>query len=105
TGSNGEVLLALLNALFLVSAGNGMLETGRVGGVTGDGDIHALVVHDCNAFADVVSAVATDIGALAFGVADLTHDVELAGGIVKLGLHIGEAVDSGDDLCSVFAQT
>ena len=34
-GGDGEVLLALLDALFLISAGNGVLEAGGVGGVAG----------------------------------------------------------------------
>ena len=35
-GGDGEILLALLDALFLIGAGDGMLEAGRVGGVAGD---------------------------------------------------------------------
>ena len=38
-GSDGEVLAAILHALLLVGAGNGMLEAGGVGGVTGDGPL------------------------------------------------------------------
>ena len=103
-GGDGEVLLALLDALFLISAGNGMLEAGRVGGVAGDGNIDALMVHDGHALADIVSAVAADVGTLALGVADLADDVQLARVVVKLGLHIGEAVDAGDDLGGVLAE-
>ena len=96
-GGDGKVLLALLNALFLVSAGDRVLEAGRVGGVAGDGHVHAL--------ADVVRAVAADGGALALGVGDLAHDGQLAGVIIKLGLDIGEAVDTVDDLGGVLAET
>ncbi len=103
-GGNGEVLLALLVAFLLVGACNGMLEAGRVGGVTGDGNVYALIVHDGNAFADVVSAVAANIGALAVGISGLLDDGQLAREIVKLRLHIGEAVDSGNDLRSVLAE-
>ena len=103
-GSDGEILLALLDALFLIGAGDRVLEAGRVGGVAGDGNIDTLVVHDGNALADVVSAVAADVGALALGVADLADDLQLAGVVVELGLHIGEAVDAGDDLRSVLAE-
>ena len=35
-GGDGEILLALLDALLLIGAGDGMLEAGRVGGVAGD---------------------------------------------------------------------
>ena len=104
TGSNGEVLLTLLDALFLVSAGNGVLETGGVGGVTGDGNVHALVVHDCNAFTNVVTAIAVNGSTLAGGVGNLLDDLQLTGVVVKLSLNIGEAVDTGDDLSSVLAQ-
>ena len=81
-----------------------MLEPGGVGGVAGDGHVHALGVHDGHALADVVGAVAADIGPLAFGIADLPNHLQLAGVIVKLGLDIGEAVDAADDLGSVLAQ-
>ena len=103
-GGHGEVLLALLDALLFVRAGHGMLEAGGVGGVAGDGHVHALVVHDGHALADVIRAVAANVGALRLGVADLPDDVELAGVVVELGLHIGEAVDAGDDLGGVLAQ-
>ena len=39
---HGEVSLAVLDAPLLISAGNGMLESGRVSGVTGDGNAHVL---------------------------------------------------------------
>ena len=104
-GGNGEVLLALLDALFLVSAGNGMLEAGRVGGVSGDGNVDLLEMHDSNALADVVSAVAADICALAFRIADLTDDLQLVGEVVKLGLNVGKAVYTGDDLRGVLSET
>ena len=96
-GGHGEILLALLDALLLVGAGHGMLEACGVGGITGDGHIHALAVHDGNALTDIVGTVAANIGALAFGVADLADDLQLAGEIVKLSLHIGEAMDAGTD--------
>ena len=103
-GSDGEVLAAILHALLLVGAGNGMLEAGGVGGVTGDGNVNTLVTHDSNTLADVVTAVAVDGGALAIRVGDLVHDLQLAGVVVELGLNVSEAVDTGDDLSSVLAQ-
>ena len=45
-GGHGEVLLALLDALLLIGTGHRVLEAGGVGGVAGDGHIHALVVHN-----------------------------------------------------------
>src|SRR5699024_12358386 len=50
---------------------------------------------------DLVGAVAADSGALTLGVGDLADDVQLAGGVVELGLDVGEAVDAGDDLGGV----
>ena len=61
--------------------------------------------HDGNALADVVGAVAVDGGAGTIGVGDGLDDLELAREVVELGLHVGEAVDAGDDLSSVLAQT
>ena len=104
-GSDGEVLLALKDALFLVSARDRMLETGRVGGVTGDGDTDVLEVHDGNAFDDVVSAVALDGSADTVRIRSFGDDVDFAGEVVHLGLNIGETVDSRDDLSGVFTKT
>src|SRR5699024_9672851 len=66
-GSNGEVLLAVLQSPLLVGACNQVLEAGGVGGVTGDGNVNTLVLHDGNAFQNVVSAVALNSSALAVG--------------------------------------
>ena len=104
-GSHGEVLLALFHALFLVSAGHRMLEAGGVGGVARNGNVDLLEVHNGNAFTDVIRTVAADVGALAFGIADLADDLQLTGEVVKLSLYIGKAVDTGDDLSSVFSKT
>ena len=104
-GGDGEVLLALLDAFLLIGTGNGMLEAGGVGGVACDGNVDALGVHDGDAFADVIRAVAANIGALTLGVADLSDNRELTGEVIELGLNIGEAVDAGDDLRGVLAQT
>ena len=81
-----------------------MLEAGGVGGVTGDGNLNALSLHDGNTLQNVVGAVALDSSALAVGVGDGLDDLELAGGEVIVGLDVGEAVDTADDLGSVLAQ-
>ena len=96
TRSDGEVLLASLDALLLIGASDGVLETRGVGGVTGDRDVDVLVPHDGNALADVVGAVAVNGSAGTIGVGDGLDDLELARVVVELGLHIGEAVDAGD---------
>ena len=85
-----------------------MLETGRVGGVTGDGNVYALFPHDCNALCYVVSTVAVYLCTRAFrisGIALAEYFLNLAGIVVHLCLNICEAVDTGDDLCSVFSKT
>ena len=64
-GSNGEVLLACLEALLLVGACDRMLEAGRVGGVSGDGNINVLMPHDGNAFLYIVGTVAVNLCARA----------------------------------------
>ena len=102
---NGEVFNTVFIAPFLVGACDGVLEAGGVGGVAGDGDVDALMVHDGNALADIVAAVAADVCTLALGVADLADDLQLAGIVIELGLDIGEAVDTGDDLSGVLAET
>ena len=68
-------------------------------------DVDVLVPHDGNALADVVRAVAANGSAGTIGVGDGLDDLELARVVVELGLHVGEAVDAGDDLGGVLAQT
>ena len=82
-----------------------MLEADGVGGVAGDGALDVLLLHDGNALHDVVGAVALDRCALALGEGDLLDDGQGLSGDVVLGLHIGEAVDAGDDVSGVLAQT
>ena len=81
-----------------------MLEAVGVRGVAGDRDVDSLVVHDGDALADVVGAVAADLRAVALGEGDLPHDLELAGGVVEAVSHIGEAVDARDDVGRVLAE-
>ncbi len=103
-GSYGEVLLAVLDGPLLVGAGNQMLEADGVGGVTGDGALHVLHLHDGNAFHNVVSTVALDGCALTLGEGDLLDDSQGLGGDVVLSLNIGEAVDTRNDVSCVLAQ-
>ena len=103
-GSYGEVLLACLHALLLVGACYRMLESGGVGGVSGDGNVYALFPHDGNALTNVVGAVAVYLCSRAVGVSLAEYFLQLAGVVVILGLHIGEAVDSCDDLSGIFSK-
>ena len=104
-GGYGEVFLSFLHALLLIGACHRMLETGGVGGVSGDGNVNALFPHDGNALADIVGAVAVYLGAESVGVGLSPELLHLAGVVVHLSLHIGEAVDSGNDLRRVLAET
>ena len=81
-----------------------MLEADGVGGVTGDGALDVLLLHDGNALHDVVGAIALDGCTLAGGEGDLLDDGQSLGGDVILGLHISEAVDAGDDVSSILAK-
>ena len=76
----------------LVGAGNQMLEAGGVGGVTGDGYIHALGLHDGHALVDVVSAIAADLGPLALGAVSYTHlDVYKRQALASFPHHLKES--------------
>ena len=103
-GSHGEVLLALLIAFLLIGAGYRVLEAGGVGGVPGNGNVHAFIPHDSHAFAHVIAAVHAHGGFGALGESFLLDDVQLARGIVKLGLHVREPVDAGDDVRGILAE-
>ena len=105
SGSNGEVLLAVFDAPFLVCSCNGMLESGGVGGVAGYGNINLLKSHDCNALVDIVGAVAANLALLTVGESFLIDDVELIGVFVVLGLNVSEAVNTRYDVCRILAET
>jgi len=107
-GCYGEVLLAFFYAFLFVCTCNRMLETCRVCGVTGDGNVYALFPHDCNALCYVVSTVAVYLCTRALricGVAFAEYFLNLAGIVVHFCLNICEAVDTGDDLCRIFSKT
>ena len=107
-GCNREVLLALFDTFLLVSTSYRVLETCRVGGVTSDGNVYAFLPHDCNAFGNVICTVAVNLCTRAvciLGIALAEYFLDFAGVVVHLGLYIGKAVYTSDDLCSVLAQT
>ena len=60
-----ESFAAAEGAIGIARTANQMLETGGVGGVTGDGNLNTLSLHDSNAFQNVVGAVALNSSALA----------------------------------------
>ena len=104
-GSNGEVLHAVLIAPLLVGTCNRVLESGRVRGVTGDGNADVLELHDCNAFRNVICAVALNVRTRAVGISLFADNLNFFCVRIELGLNIRKAVDSGDDERSVLAET
>ncbi len=80
-----------------------MLESGRIGGVSGDGDIAVFMFHDGDTFSGIISAEAADVGTVAIGESDLVLDDELISDTVKFGSDISETVDSGDDIARILA--
>jgi hypothetical protein len=64
-GGNGEIFFALFQGFLFIGAGNRVLETGRVGRVSGDGNMYPFVMHDGNAFLHVVAAVAVNSSSFA----------------------------------------
>lgn len=103
-GRDGEVVLAVLDAPFLVGAGDGVLEPRRVGGVAGDRNADVLKLHDGNAFRNVVRAVAVDRRAGTVGESLLLGDLYGLGIGIEFGLAVGEAVDAGDYIRGVLAE-
>ena len=104
-GSYGEVLLACFQSLLLVSTSYGMLESGRVGRVTGDGYVYVLLPHDSYAFGNAVSAVAVNLSTKSLGVSDSLYFGNGVGVRIIRGLNKGKSVDTGNDLCSILTKT
>ncbi len=104
-GCNGEVLLACLCSLLLVCTSHRMLESCGVRGVTGNGYIHVLFPHDCHSLGNGVSAVAVYFGTKALGIRRSAYFLHFVSIRIVLGLYKGKAVDTGNDLCSIFSKT
>ena len=82
-----------------------MLEAGRIGGVTSNGDINVLQVHDSNTLWNGISTVALYLGTRAIRVSNFLNNVYLASLVVILSLNISKAVDTGNNLSSILAKT
>ena len=104
-GCYGEVLLALLDAFFLVGTCNRVLETCRVGRVSCDGYVYAFLVHDGNAFAHIIGSIAVYFRAEPVRISNSLYFLQFSCMIVIFGLHICKSVNSGDNLCRVFSKT
>ena len=104
-GSNGEVFFAFLVALFFVCSCYRMLETSRVCGVSCDGNVNALFPHDRNTFRNAVSAVAVNLCTKSLRIGFTEYFLNLVLIWIILCLYICKAVDTGDDLSSIFSKT
>ena len=104
-GCNGEVLLACFQSLLLVSTGYGMLESGRIGRVTGDGYVYVLLPHDSYTFGNAVSAVAVNLSTKSLRVSNSLYLGNGIGVRIIRGLYKSKSVDTGNDLCSVLTKT
>ena len=61
--------------------------------------------HNCNALADIVSAIALHLRPRTVAVGDFTDNLKFSCEIVELGLDVCESVDAGDNLCGVLSET
>src|SRR5574344_686799 len=82
-----------------------MLETGRIGRVTSYGNIYIFLPHDGYTFTYIVSAIALNLGTRSIRISYLLSNCKFAGEIVKIGLYIGKAIDTADNLCGILVQT
>ena len=82
-----------------------MLETCGVGRVTCDGYVDAFLVHDGNAFAYIVGAVAVNLGTKSVRVSDSLHFLQFACIVIIIGLYVCESVDSGNNLRSILSKS
>ena len=82
-----------------------MLESGRVGRVTGDGYVYVLLPHDSYAFGNAVSAVAVNLSTKSLGVSDSLYFGNGVGVRIIRGLNKGKSVDTGNNLCSILTKT
>ena len=82
-----------------------MLESGGVGGVTGDGNAYVFLSHDSNAFRYAIGAVALNLCSVTGGVNGFLNDLYFLGVGIKLGLNVCKTVDSRNDHSGVLAKT
>ena len=71
-----------------------MLEARWICGISGDGNIHAFLMHDCYALTHIIRTVAADFLAFTLGIRDFIYNRKFTRVIIKLCLHISESVDS-----------
>ena len=95
--SNREIFLSGFESFLLVCSCNRMLESCRVGGVSGDGNVYVLFPEDGNAFLYVICPVAVNLCSWILGILGVAlaeYFFELSGVVIVLCLNLGESVDS-----------
>ena len=63
------------------------------------------MLHNCNALAHVVGAVATNLSFFAVGIRNSSHNSQIARSVVVFGLNVSEAVYARNNHSRVFAET
>ena len=71
-----------------------MLESGRIGGVSGDGNVYVFLPHDGNAFGNGICAVAVHLSTKSLGIRLALDFLNGVGVGVILGFNESKAVDS-----------
>ena len=104
-GSNGEIFLAGFGSLLFICTCHRMLESGRIGGVTGNGNVHILFPHNGNAFRNTVGSIAVYFGTKSLGIRNSLQFLYLIGIRIILCLHKSETVYTGNDLCRILSKS
>ena len=104
-GRHREILLAMFNRPFLIRTGYKMLESRRIRRVARNGNVHGLLLHDGNALVDIVCTVAAYVRTVAVRKLPDLRNGQLSCGKIKIRLHIRKAVNSGNDIRGILAQT
>ena len=61
--------------------------------------------HDLHALANIIGTIAFDLGSLPCGIRGLGENIQRVGCIIHLRFHKGKAVNTGDNLRCILAQT
>ncbi|GFI57166.1 hypothetical protein IMSAG025_00597 [Muribaculaceae bacterium] len=104
-GSNGGIFLSLFVTFFFVCTCNRMLESCRVGGVTCNGNVNTLFMHNSNAFAYIVCAIAVYFCTKPFRIRFSENFFYCICIRIILCLYKSKTIDSGNYLCGIFSKS
>src|SRR5574344_1524733 len=105
TGSDREIFLTLLHTLFLICTCHGVLETGRIGRVTCNGNIHTLFMHNSHTFTNIVGSIASNLGTRTVRIGNLPDNFQLRCKIIELRLNVCKTIDSRNNHSCIFSKT